>query len=47
MKTFSVCVKLPQVAPFRFRAAGFHVCDVMMEVIKRFGLGARVSVRAV
>jgi hypothetical protein len=47
MKTFSVCVKLPQVAPLRFRASGFHVCDVMMEVIERFGLGARISVVAV
>ena len=47
MKTFSVCVRRPGVAPFRFRAAGFHVCDVLSEVIERFGLGASVVVRAV
>jgi hypothetical protein len=47
MKTFSVRVKLPDVAPFRFRAAGFHVCDVLGEVIERFGLGVSVTVRAV
>ena len=46
MKTYTVRVSIPGVAPFHFTAIGRHVIDVLVTAINLFGLEAKVSARA-
>jgi hypothetical protein len=45
MKTYTVRVSIPGVAPFHFTAIAYHSVDVAMDAIKVHGIAASVTVR--